>query len=71
MNKILILVFAFFCITIQVKSQKLSEAEVTAKMTQAFELTKADKKAEALEMFLIVGENTKQQSNDIERQMYV
>lgn len=71
MNRILILVFALFCITIQVKSQKLSEAEVTAKMTQAFELTKADKKAEALEMFLIVGENTKQQSNEIERQMYV
>ena len=59
MNRIFILVFAFFCITTQVKSQKLSEAEVTAKMTRAFELTKADKKAEALELFLIVGENYK------------
>lgn len=71
MNRILILVFTFFCITIQVKSQGISEAEVTAKMTRAFELSKAGKKAEALELFLIVGENTKKQSNETERQVYV
>ena len=47
------------------------EKEVSAKMYQAFELNKAGKTAEALELFLTVGENTKRQRNEVERQMYV
>lgn len=57
--------------TMQIEAQTLSEEEVTAKMYQAFELNKAGKKAEALELFLVVGEHTKQQSNEGERQVYV
>jgi len=71
MNRIIVLVSAFFCMMIQVKAQTLSEAEVAAKMTQAFELSKASKKAEALELFLIVGKHTRQQRNESERQAYV
>lgn len=57
--------------TLQVEAQSLSEADVTAKMYQAFELNKAGKKAEALGLFLVVGENTKQQRDEGERQTYV
>ena len=71
MNKILFPILAFICMTLQMKAQSLSEAEVTAKMYQAFELNKAGKKAEALGLFLVVGENTKQQRNEGERQTYV
>lgn len=71
MNRTIVCVLAFFCMTLQIKAQSLSEAEVSAKMYQAFELNKAGKKAEALELFLCVGENTKQQRNEVERQVYV
>lgn len=71
MNRIIVLVFAFFCMMSQVKAQTFSEAEVAAKMIQAFELSKAGKKAEALELFLLVGKNAKQQRNEDERQTYV
>ena len=71
MNKIIVFALMFFCMTMQIEAQTLSEEEVTAKMYQAFELNKAGKKAEALELFLIVGENTKQQRNEGERQVYV
>ena len=63
MNRIIVFALMFFCMTMQIEAQTLSEEEVTAKMYQAFELNKAAKKAEALELFLIVGENTKQQRN--------
>ena len=71
MNRIIVFALMFFCMTMQIEAQTLSEEEVTAKMYQAFELNKAAKKAEALELFLIVGENTKQQRNEGERQVYV
>lgn len=71
MNKIIVFALLFFCIVMQLKAQTLSEEEVSAKMYQAFELNKAGKKAEALALFLIVGENTKQQRNEGERQTYV
>ena len=59
MNRIIVFALILFCMTMQIEAQTLSEEEVTAKMYQAFELNKASKKAEALELFLIVGENTK------------
>lgn len=71
MNRLITIVLALFCIVLQTNAQNLSEAEVTAKMYQAFELNKANKKADALELFLVVGENTKQQRNEGERQTYV
>lgn len=71
MNRHVIVIFFFACFFLHVKSQSLTEAEVTAKMYQAFELNKAGKKAEALALFLIVGENTKQQRDEGERQTYV
>lgn len=71
MNKIIVFTLLFFCIVMQLKAQTLSEEEVSAKMYQAFELNKAGKKAEALALFLIVGENTKQQRDEGERQTYV
>ena len=71
MNKCIYLAFALFCAMLQVSAQSLSEDEVSAKMTQAFELDKAGKKAEALDLFLLVGENTRQQRNENERQTYI
>ena len=71
MNRIIVFALMLFCMTMQIEAQTLSEEEVTAKMYQAFELNKDGKKAEALELFLCVGENTKQQRNEAERQVYV
>ena len=71
MNRIIVFALMLFCMTLQIEAQTLSEEEVTAKMYQAFELNKDGKKAEALDLFLIVGENTKQQRNEGERQVYV
>lgn len=61
----------FFCIWSQMKAQSLTEAEVAEKMNQAFKLSQNNQKAEALYLFLVVGENTKQQRNENERQVYV
>lgn len=71
MNRIIVFALSLFCMVMQMKAQTLSEEEVSAKMYQAFELNKAGKKAEALELFLCVGDNTKQQRNEGERQVYV
>lgn len=71
MNRIIVFALSLFCIVMQLKAQTLSEEEVSAKMYQAFELNKAGRKAEALELFLCVGENTKHQRNEGERQVYV
>ena len=71
MNRIFFFLLVIFCIVFQTEAQVLSEAEISVRMKQAFELNKAGKKAEALELFLIVGENTKQQRNEGERQVYV
>ena len=47
------------------QAQTLNEAEVTAKMNEAFALNNAKKTAEALDAFLLVGRNTEQQRNYI------
>ena len=71
MNRIIVLALSLLCMVMQLKAQALSEEDVSAKMFHAFELNKAGKKAEALELFLWVGENTKLQRNEGERQVYV
>lgn len=71
MNRMIVTILAFVCMLVQAKAQALTEAEVSAKMTQAFELNKANKKAEALKLFLTVGENTRLQRSESERQVYV
>lgn len=71
MNRHVVVIFIFACFFLHVKSQSLTEAEVTAKMYQAFELNKAKKTANALEAFLIVGNNTELQRTEAERQVFV
>ena len=71
MNKALLLSLVLFCCGLQMQAQTLTEAEVTAKMNEAFALNNAKKTAEALDAFLIVGKNTEQRQNEVERQVYV
>lgn len=71
MSRVIWIMLAFFCVWSQMKAQSLTEAEVTEKMNQAFQLSQNKQKAEALELFLVVGENTKQQRNENERKVYV
>lgn len=71
MNKALLLSLVLFCCGLQMQAQTLTEAEVTAKMNEAFALNNAKKTAEALDAFLLVGRNTEQQRNEVERQVYV
>ena len=71
MNRFIVYLFTLFCMSLQMGAQNLSEAEVTSRMTQALELEKAGKTAEALELFLAVGEHTKLQRSEEERQAYV
>ena len=71
MNKALLLSLILFCCGLQMQAQTLTEAEVTAKMNEAFALNNAKKTAEALDAFLLVGKNTEQQRNEVEHQVYV
>lgn len=71
MNKALLLSLVLFCCGLQMQAQTLTEAEVTAKMNEAFALNKAKKTAEALDAFLLVGRNSEQQRNEVEHQIYV
>ena len=71
MNKAVIISLVLFCCGLQMQAQTLTEAEVTVKMNEAFELNRAEKTAEALDAFLLVGRNTEQQRTDVERQVYV
>ncbi len=71
MNKALLLSLALFCSSLQIQTQILTEAEVTAKKNDAFALNYVKKTAEALDAFLPVGRNTEQQRNEIEHQVYV
>ena len=71
MNKALLLSLVLFCCGLQMQAQTLTEAEVTAKMNEAFALNNAKKTAEALDAFILVGRNTEQQRNEIEHQVYV
>lgn len=70
-NKALLISLALFCCGLQMQAQRLTEAEVTAKLNEAFALDNAKKTAEALDAFLIVGKNTEQQRNEVEHQMYI
>lgn len=71
MNKAVIISLVLFCCGLQTQAQTLTEAEVTVKMNEAFALNRAEKTAEALDAFLLVGRNTEQQRTDVERQVYV
>lgn len=71
MNKVVALLCALIGAAMQLNAQVLSGAEVVARMNQAFEWNKAQKYAEALEAFLIVGKNTELQRTEEERQVYV
>lgn len=71
MNKAIVITIILVCVLLQVRAQSLTEAEVLTKLNQAIELNQANKQAEALDLFLLVGENTKQQRDDTERQVYV
>lgn len=70
MNKALLLSLVLFCCGLQMQAQTLTEAEVTAKMNEAFALNNAKKTAEALDAFLLIGRNTEQQRNEVEHQVY-
>lgn len=52
-------------------AQELTEAEVTELLNSAFMQNQAGKHQEALEGFLKVGQNTKKQRTEQERQVYV
>ena len=71
MNKALLLSLVLFCCCLQMQAQTLTEAEVTAKMNEAFALKNAKKTVDALDAFLLVGRNTEQQRNEVEHQVYV
>ena len=71
MNKAVVISLVLFCCGLQMHAQTLTEAEVTVKMNEAFALNRAEKTAEALDAFLLVGRNTEQQRTDVERQVYV
>ena len=71
MNKVLLLSLVLFCCGLQMQAQTLTEAEVTAKMNEAFALNNAKKTAEALDAFLLVGRNSEQQRNEVEHQVFV
>lgn len=71
MNRLIISIAACLLTTIPVFAQNLSEAEVTSTMYRAFELHKAQRYAEALDAFLIVGANVDANKSEVEREVYV
>lgn len=66
MNKAVVISLVLFCCGLQIHAQTLTEAEVTVKMNEAFALNRAEKTAEALDAFLLVGRNTEQQRTDVD-----
>lgn len=69
MKRLFFLIGIFAVVCFQMGA--LSEAEIAAKMKEAEELLNNDKYEQALENFLIVGENTKRQRTDAEREVYI
>lgn len=67
----LVIVLTVILLQIPLLAQNLSETEVSAIMTKAFQDRKVKNNQEALEGFLLVGKNTKGQRNEAERQVYV
>lgn len=71
MIKRIVFIFTILLLQMPLQAQNLSEAEVSAIMTKAFQDRKAKKHQDALNGFLTVGKNTKVQRNETERQVYV
>lgn len=70
-NKALLLSLPLFFCASNMNSQTMTDAEITSKMYEAFALNKEKKTAEALDAFLLVGEQTAKQQTEDERQVYV
>ena len=70
MRKFITVLVLLSCCSL-LNAQKLTEAEVAQVMTDAFMQNKAGNYQVALEGFLKVGQNTKTQRNEEERQVYV
>ena len=71
MKRLIISSIACVCVFFPVFAQNLSEAEVISTMSWAFELHNAERYAEALDAFLIVGANVDANKSEVERQVYV
>ena len=71
MGRLIVLAIACLLAILPISAQTLSEAEVTATMNRAFELHKAQRYAEALDAFLVVGANVDANKSEVERQVYV
>jgi len=70
MRKSIGIILLLLCCTL-ISAQELTEAEVSQILTDAFTQNKAGNYQVALEGFLKVGENTKMQRTEAERQVYV
>ena len=70
MRKSIGIILLLLCCTL-LSAQELTEAEVSQILTDAFTQNKAGNYQAALEGFLKVGENTKMQRTEAERQVYV
>ena len=70
MGKSIIIVSILF-FTVTAYAQNLTETEVLEIMNKALMLNEAEKYTEALDAFLLVGQNTEKQRTEEERQMYV
>lgn len=71
MKKWLVFLFALWIFPVALFSQNLSESEVMNLLNDANLLYKAGNKQASVAQFLKVGENTKQQRTEWERQVYV
>lgn len=71
MIKRIVFIFTILLLQMPLQAQNLSEAEVSAIMTKAFQQNKEGKYKEALEGFLKVGQNTNKQRSEDERMVYV
>ena len=70
MRKSIGIILLLLCCTL-LSAQDLTESEVSQILTDAFTKNKAGSYQAALEGFLKVGENTKMQRTEAERQVYV
>lgn len=71
MFKRTVFIFTILLLQMPLQAQNLSEAEVSAIMTKAFQDRKSKNHQDALNGFLTVGKNTKAQRNETERHVYV
>lgn len=66
-----LMIIVYLAVYLPLQAQEQTEAEVSELLTKAFLLNKDGRHQEALEGFLKVGNNTKQQHSESERQTYV